>query len=370
MDNPSAFVQDDACWVGNWWLNCKGKTGRLLIRRYIDFRAPGPTKLGNYYVEGRKFEVNGTLEDGGRTMNMLIANTEGKLLPGTLSGTEISVSLAFQDIFNATGIAGDGSPALLSRYASRFTGIWEQSVDFPWQARHGLTGEQYQNTFDELVRDGYRPVQVCGYSQGLGARYAAIWSQKDGPAWEARHGLTAAAYQDCFNDLAQRGFRLRNIRAMVNGVARYAAIWDQSEGPEWQARHGMTAQQYQETFEQLLSDGFRPLQVCGYRVNVQVLFAAIWERRDGPPWEARHGLIAAEYQDTFDELVSQGYRLIWVSGYSESGGARYAAIWEQSADIAWQARHGLDEIRYQQSFDELVNHGYGLVQVSGYGDGF
>jgi hypothetical protein len=59
-----------------------------------------------------------------------------------------------------------------------------------------------------------------------------------------------------------------------------------------------------------------------------------------------------------------------VSGYSESGGARYAAIWEQSADSAWQARHGLDEIRYQQSFDELVNHGYGLVQVSGYGDGF
>jgi hypothetical protein len=367
LDAP---VQNDACWVGNWTINLNGKAGRLLIRRCIDLRLPGPTKLGNYYVDGKKFEVNGTLEDEGRTLHMFVASEEGKLPPGTLSGTEISVSLAFQDIFNAGGNAADGSPVLLSRYASRFAAIWQQGIDHPWEARHGLTAEQYQSTFDQFRRDGYRPLQVCGYSQGFGARYAAIWSLIDGPAWEARHGLSAADYQDTFNSLVARGYRLTNISGYaINGGARYAAIWEQSAGPEWQARHGMTAQQYQETFEQLLSDGFRPLQVCGYRVNAEVLFAAIWERRDGPPWEARHGLTAAEYQNTFDDLVAQGYRLIWVNGYSASGKARYAAIWEQSADAGWQARHGLDGVQYQKSFDDLVNQGYAPVQVCGYGDG-
>jgi hypothetical protein len=45
-------------------------------------------------------------------------------------------------------------------------------------------------------------------------------------------------------------------------------------------------------------------------------YAAIWEQRSGPSWQARHGLDAAQYQQAFDELLSQGFRLVQVSGYS------------------------------------------------------
>jgi hypothetical protein len=44
-------------------------------------------------------------------------------------------------------------------------------------------------------------------------------------------------------------------------------------------------------------------------------YAAIWEKRDGPPFVACHRLNAAQYQQTFDELSGQGFRLIQVSGY-------------------------------------------------------
>jgi hypothetical protein len=372
VTDPNNFVQSLACWVGNWWMNFKGKTGRLLIRRFVDFRHVGePTKLGNYYVDGQKFEVNGSFQDWGSTMDMFIATSQGKLKPGTLQGTEVHAKLSFKDIFNASGVAGDGSPASLSRYATRYAAIWQQGPNTPWQARHGLTGEQYQTTFDQLVSQGYRLVQVCGYSEWLDARYAAIWSQADGPAWEARHGLSAIDYQNTFDTLVGQGYRLKNVSGYaINGEARYAGIWEKSEGPEWQARHGMTGEQYQKTFDQLNGQGFRLVQVCGYRVNVDVLFAAIWEKRAGPAWEARHGLTSTEYQKKFDEFVSKGYRLVWVSGYSQSGIARYAAIWEQSSEGKWQARHGLNSIKYQQTFDELAKKGYGLAQVCGYGDGF
>ena len=43
----------------------------------------------------------------------------------------------------------------------------------------------------------------------------------------------------------------------------------------------------------------------------------------GSVWEARHGLNAAAYQQTFDKLVGQGYRLVDVSGYDN----RFAGIW-------------------------------------------
>jgi hypothetical protein len=44
-------------------------------------------------------------------------------------------------------------------------------------------------------------------------------------------------------------------------------------------------------------------------------YAAIFEQRNGPAWVARHGLSADQYQQTFTQLVGQGYRLLWVSGY-------------------------------------------------------
>lgn len=44
-------------------------------------------------------------------------------------------------------------------------------------------------------------------------------------------------------------------------------------------------------------------------------YAGLWVSIDGPPWQARHRLTADEYQQTFEDLGSQGYRLVDVSGY-------------------------------------------------------
>jgi hypothetical protein len=38
-------------------------------------------------------------------------------------------------------------------------------------------------------------------------------------------------------------------------------------------------------------------------------------KTDGPAWVARHGLTSEQYQQAFDQLTSQGYRLDLVSGY-------------------------------------------------------
>jgi hypothetical protein len=84
-----------------------------------------------------------TMASGGPASS---ATAPDKPKPGTLQGIEVHVRLSFQDIFNARGFAADGSPVLLSRYATGFAGIWEQGVNVPWQARHGLTSEQSQET--------------------------------------------------------------------------------------------------------------------------------------------------------------------------------------------------------------------------------
>jgi hypothetical protein len=94
-------------------------------------------------------------------------------------------------------------------------------------------------------------------------------------------------------------------------------------------------------------------------------YAAIFERRSGGPWQARHGLSNAEYQATFDDLVGYGLRPTWVDGYSDGGQDRYAAIFEQRDGPPSVARHGLSNAEYQQAFDEFVGQGFQLICVSG-----
>ena len=41
--------------------------------------------------------------------------------------------------------------------------------------------------------------------------YAAVWEKTGGPAWAARHGMSAVAYQQAFDQFAKQGYRLRNV---------------------------------------------------------------------------------------------------------------------------------------------------------------
>jgi hypothetical protein len=44
------------------------------------------------------------------------------------------------------------------------------------------------------------------------------------------------------------------------------------------------------------------------------------------PWQPQHGLTSDQYRSTFNELVSQGYRLNYVSDYTADNEPLYAAI--------------------------------------------
>jgi hypothetical protein len=265
--------------------------------------------------------------------------------------------------------------AIMSKYAlflavMFFSLVGELHAAAPWVARHGLTATQYQQTFDEMAKQGYRLIDVSGYAAGNEARYAAIWEKSVGPAWVARHGLSSAQYQQAFDDMAKQGYRLVRVSGYeVGGQDHYAAIWQKSGGPAWVARHGLSSAQYQQAFDDMARQGYRLIHVNGYTAGGQDRYAAIWEKSAGPAWVARHGLSSAQYQQAFDDMAKQGYRLIDVSGYAAGNEARYAAIWEKSAGPVWMARHGLTAAQYQQTFNDLGKQGFRLVHVAGYSVG-
>ena len=147
---------------------------------------------------------------------------------------------------------------------------------------------------------------------------------------------------------------------------RYAAFWEKGAGPAWRARHGLTSAQYQQEFNTLTKQGYRLVHISGYSVGGQDRYAAIWEKRQGPAWLASHGLTSAQYQQEFNTRTKQGYRLARISGWRSGATAHYAAIWVKIKGPAWVARHGMLSDAYQENFDKFAKQGYRLKNVSGY----
>jgi hypothetical protein len=242
-----------------------------------------------------------------------------------------------------------------------------------WIARHNLTAEQYQQAFNDYVGNhGMQLVDVSGYGTAA-PLFAALWVKTASPpAWQARHQLTANDYQATFNELTGQGFS----PVLVNGYAtpagpRFTCIFQQGPTGLWVARHNLTGAQYQAAFDEFTGQGFALDWVSGYFDGSQGLYAAIWRKlQDAPAWQARHGLTSSQYQAFFNEVTAQGYKPVVVSGYSDGAQDRYAAIFRKIANApAWQARHGLTSAQYEAAFDELVNQGFRLELVSGYSVG-
>ena len=235
----------------------------------------------------------------------------------------------------------------------------------PWIAKHGLDAAQYQQTFNDLSKQGYYPKMVTGYSLNNKANYAALWQKTNIPASEFRNGMTAAQYQTTFDDMQKKGYRLVYVQGFsVSNTAYFNATWQKTSGPAQIARHNLTAQQYQQIYDQ--NKDYRPKIISAYTVNGTPYFAGIWEKTGGSAWSAKHNMTAQQYQDNFNQFTGQGYKLTCVTGYTNGGQAAYAAIWEKASSPLWYARHAIPLNFYQYTFDNFYYQGYTPEFLTGY----
>jgi serine/threonine protein kinase len=190
----------------------------------------------------------------------------------------------YQATFNELTSRGF-SPVLVNGYTTpdgpRFVCIFQQGRTEPCVARHNMTGAQYQAAFDEFTRKGFTLEWVSGYYDGIQDLYAAIWRKlPHAPAWQARHGLTSNQYQAFFDEMVDKGYKPVVVSGYSDGTRDcYAAIFRKiANAPAWQERTGLSSAQYQVAFDELVGQGYRLELVCGYSVAGQDRFAAIWTK--------------------------------------------------------------------------------------------
>src|SRR5579859_1037134 len=252
---------------------------------------------------------------------------------------------------------------------ARYAAIFEKSSGPPWVAHYRLTSDQRQQTFDQLVEKGYCLVKRNSYIINGQVFFTGIFEKSSGPLWGSRSHLTSQQFQQTLDRWVRQGYRLRNLSGYnVNNQALYTVIYEKSSGPLREARSQLTSQQFQQTLDQLAGQGYRLVNMSGYSVNGQALYTAIFEQSNGPAREVHYGLTSQQFQQIFDRLGDQGYELVELSAYAVNDQILFAGIFEQrSGNSSTYSRTGLTSQQFQQIFNQLVGQGYRLLQICGYG---
>ena len=309
-----------------------------------------------------------TTESGGAGWHMSVDDLLDIMGCFRRQGTIMSPAAAQTMLDNSFGIDLIQSTSLGTLYNKN--GLWESGAG---QTEQSLA--YFLPSDMELVVLANSPIGTAG--QFFRDVVTNIYLNNIAPempvgAWIARHGLIAEQYQEAFNDyVGNQGMQLIDVSGYGTATTLYAALWVKTASPPpWQARHGLTAADYQTTFDQLTAQGYNPVLVNGYATPAGPRFACIFQKAATGAWAARHNLTAAQYQAAFNDFNTQGYALDWVSGYYDGTQDLYAAIWRKIPGVpAWQARNGLTAADYQTFFNTVTAQGYKPVVVCGYTNG-
>jgi CubicO group peptidase (beta-lactamase class C family) len=286
--------------------------------------------------------------------------------------TSAQYQQAFEDFskkgFRLTSISGYDSGG------ARYAALWTKQSGPDWSARHGLNPQQYQAAFDDYAKKGYRLRFVNGYTVANQPYYAGIWDKSAGPASKARHGLSAEQYQAVFDDMLKDGYAISHVSVLsIGGSPRFAAIFEKNGLPT-AARHGLTAGEYQNAFEDYAAKGFRLKVASGYKQGASDRYAAIWVKTGGPQWSARHGIPDEFYQHVFDNYTYQSWEPQYIQAFNSASGVRFNGVWENTAFKASDLALIDSQVRAYMKANDVpgisiaISRNEKLVYAAGYGN--
>jgi CubicO group peptidase (beta-lactamase class C family) len=199
---------------------------------------------------------------------------------------------------------------------------------------------------------------------------ATAWSAPAAPATLTQAGLTTAACQQAITTHANEGLRLVSISGYIeNGGVRCVGVWRKVAGPAQFARFAMMQADYDKEGVARGKDGYTLVSVTPFGNSGETLFNAIWEKRPSPVLYSRYGMTGAEYLAWSIDRTKAGMHLTQISGYTINGQARFAAIFEGGASLTLVTQHAMTSDDLNSKIATYQKQGYRLKQLSGYQDG-
>lgn len=218
-----------------------------------------------------------------------------------------------------------------------YAAVWVQRGGAAWVAVHGIDAAAYQTFFNTWTAKGFLPVLVSATGPIANAVFAAVFEQGIQGPWQARHGVPAGpvnqggSFDYLNSSFAAQNLYIRSFAIYGDSAHRYyIAVWHSNPGyVKWHVHPVDPAANYQTTFNaetQLPGyglHGYRPAYVA---LSADQTYCSVFKDDVVGPWVARHGMTAAQYQTEFNQQTAAGNYPICVQGGGTTANAVYAAI--------------------------------------------
>ncbi len=235
-----------------------------------------------------------------------------------------------------------------------------------------LTHDEYQEFVEKLRTDGYRLTQVDGYPTSEGVRFAGLWIRDiESKLTASAHGKTSSEYQDYFDDLNERGYRIECVSGYLaeSGSPKYASFFNDGSFHSMHSHHRMDTHEYQDKFEEYAALGYALTWINGYSNGQESRYAGIWSKHGNHDFKGRHNLPSADYQSTYLDLENQGYRIKVVSAHQAAGQTFFAGLWVRETGYDPAGRHNSSPEQFETQCREFAYQDFMPTCISGYQEG-
>jgi hypothetical protein len=246
----------------------------------------------------------------------------------------IEVLSTYFNYYSAMGM----SPRTLSAHRDgtdvKVSGSFQRGIPGGWYVRLYMTGEQFQQRFNEYYAQGMIPRETTVITNywGNDARYTATWRKLEaGESFEHRAGLTPSGFNAKWSDLVQnKGWRVGDYFGYsVGGDDYVSALFTSKDARPFYLWTNHTYADLKSKIDQGFASGLAPVSVTVSELDGATRYNAILRRAPGC-WHWWVGMSKDGYQQVFNDMSSRGYRLHKIQGYD--GSDRYAAIFTLASD--------------------------------------
>jgi CubicO group peptidase (beta-lactamase class C family) len=219
-----------------------------------------------------------------------------------------------------------------TRNDPRYASVMTQLANVPAQRQFfGLTAAEFQQKFNEMAAQGLGPTIVTAMGPANDPLFAGVFCAFD-PVPLTRSGLTEQQFRDLNDQQFKSGAILHSFDAYgTPDDTRYVAVWIPNPSREaWNCdalNEGSV--HLQGRFNAETMEWARPSHIA---VTPALNYAEMFVDSNIGPWLARANLTSAQYQAEFDQAAANDLHPVCVSAKGSGNDARYAAIFAKSLE--------------------------------------
>lgn len=228
---------------------------------------------------------------------------------------------------------------------------------------------------------GYIPTWIDGFNHntsvalntGKETLFNLVFDKNNNNAkFNAFIGMSGSSYQAKFNHyVGVKKMKLTFVESYKDaaGTIRYAAVFVKKSGPTFTAYHGKLQAAHQAKFNQLTSQGYRLVCRSTVQKNGNSYVTALYDKKNVGSWVAKSYKSLGQTQSLMESNKAAGRTLnhfdVLQKGNSTTD-INYSMIFDSQPNNGWYAKNGLSKNQLSSEIMKAKRKGYETTIISGY----